>query len=182
MRKLSSESATTHTTPIVSVIGHSGSGKTTLLEKLVRELKQRGYRLGVIKHHHHRGLQFDKPGKDTWRFAQAGADHVVLAGPDKAAHLHTYAQEPTLKQIASSIRGVDLILTEGYKRADAPKIEIIRGKARPAPVSDPRNLLAIASDRPLKLEETAGVPVPQFGLDDVNQLADLIEERFLERV
>ncbi len=162
------------TTPIISVVGHSGSGKTTLLEKLIRELKQRGYRLAVIKHHHHRGLQFDKPGKDSWRFAQAGADHVILAGPDQAAHLRTFAREPTLEEIASNIRDVDLILTEGYKHADAPKIEISRGQNTPTLISDPGDLVAIASEHLFDLD------VPHFELDDVSRLADFIETRFLE--
>ncbi len=169
-------------TPVISVVGHSGSGKTTLLEKLIRELKQRGYRLAVIKHHHHHGLHFDKRGKDTWRFAQAGADHVVLAGPDKIAHLRalTPRQEPTLEQIASSIQDVDLILTEGYKHADAPKIEVSREQTKPALISNLGDLIAIASERPLDLEGIDNITVPQFDLDDVTQLADFIQTRFLK--
>jgi molybdopterin-guanine dinucleotide biosynthesis protein B len=181
MCERSQESDTSRTTPVISVVGHSGSGKTTLLEKLIRELRLRGYRLAVIKHHHHRGIQLDERGKDTWRFAQAGADHVVLAGPDKLAHLRAFApsQEPTLEEIASSIRGVDLILTEGYKHAHAPKIEISRGQTKPTLISDPSDLLAIVSDLPLSFEGRDGIPAPQFGLEDVKRLADLIQTRFL---
>jgi molybdopterin-guanine dinucleotide biosynthesis protein B len=175
------------TTPVISFVGHSGSGKTTLLEKLIRELKQRGYRLAVIKHHHHRGLRVDRRGKDTWRFAQAGADHVVLAGPDQVAHLRATGwrlspastQEPTLEQVVSSIRDVDLILTEGYKHADAPKIEVSRGQTEPSLISNPDDLVAIASNRPLD-PEGDNIAVPQFDLDDVAQLADFIQTRFLE--
>jgi 4-hydroxy-tetrahydrodipicolinate reductase len=172
MPEVVQETGSARVTPIVSIVGHSGSGKTTLLEKLIGELKQRGYQLAVIKHHHHRGLQLDEPGKDSWRFTQAGADHVVLAGPDRAAHLRTYSEEPSLQQVASGIRDVDLILTEGYKHADAPKIEVSRGQT--TLVADPDHLVAIATDRPFDVD------VPRFDLDEVNRLADFIETRFLK--
>lgn len=176
MQKLSHTTDTPRAAPVLSVVGHSGSGKTTLLERLIRELKQRGYRLAVIKHHHHRGLRLEEPGKDTWRFAQAGADHVVLAGPDRAAHFYTFAEEPSLEQLAANIRDVDLILTEGYKHADAPKIEIIRGEVKSGLVSKPSDLIAVVSDQPLDLD------VPKIGLNDVGQLADFIQARFLASI
>jgi len=176
MRETPQQSDTSRAAPVISIIGHSGSGKTTLLEKLIGELKLRGCRLAVIKHHHHRGLQFDKPGKDSWRFSKAGADHVVLAGPDKVVHLRTFAHEPTLEQVRSGIRDVDLILTEGYKHADAPKIEISRGQTKSILISDPSDLVAIVSDRSFPLA------VPQFDLDDVSRLADFIQTRFLKSI
>jgi len=161
--------------PIVSIVGRSGSGKTTLLEKLVLELKRRGYRLAVIKHHRHAGLHVDTPGKDTWRFAQAGADHVMLAGPDRAYHLRSYQEEPPLEELAACMDGVDLILTEGYKGEATPKIEVIRGPEEPVLVSDPDQVAAVATDRALDLDP------PQYYLDDPVSLADFIEERFLAR-
>jgi 4-hydroxy-tetrahydrodipicolinate reductase len=159
--------------PVVSIVGYSSSGKTTLLEKLIRELKQRGYRLAAIKHHHHRGLQFDEPGKDSWRFAQAGADQVVIAGPDRVIRAHTFEEEPTLERVIADIRDVDLILIEGFKQADVPKIEINRGQPESELISPPDNLVAIVADRRF------GADVPQFDLDDVAGLADVIEVRFL---
>jgi molybdopterin-guanine dinucleotide biosynthesis protein B len=69
---------------------------------------------------------------------------------------------------------VDLILTEGYKDAAAPKIEVKRGQAERSLISDPEDLVAVASDRPLGLE------VPEFDLDDASGLADFIETRFLD--
>jgi molybdopterin-guanine dinucleotide biosynthesis protein MobB len=130
--------------------------------------------LAVIKHHHHRGLSFDRPGKDSWRFARAGADHVILAGPDRATHFRTFSEEPTLEQIASGIENVDLILTEGYKHASAPKIEISRGQTKPPLISDRDDLVAVVADRPFDVD------APQFELEDVIGLTDFIETRFLK--
>ncbi len=159
--------------PILSIIGYSGSGKTTLLEKLIGALKQRGYRLAVVKHHHHTGLTFDQPGKDSYRFARAGADQVILAGPDQVTHARRFEREPTLEQVVAPIRGVDLIITEGYKHAHAPKIEVSQGELGTDLISPPGELVAVASDRRFEVD------VPQFNRDDVEKLADFIEAAFL---
>jgi molybdopterin-guanine dinucleotide biosynthesis protein MobB len=161
------------TLPVVSIVGYSGSGKTTLLEKVIRELKRRGYRLAVIKHHHHRNLQFDVSGKDSWRFAQAGADQVVIAGPDQVVQVRAYEEDPTLEQIIAGIRDVDLILIEGFKEAGIPKVEVSRGQPQSDLISPLESLVAIVTDRCFPLE------TPQFDLEDLFGLADLIEARFL---
>ncbi|GFP23998.1 molybdopterin-guanine dinucleotide biosynthesis adapter protein, partial [Candidatus Hakubella thermalkaliphila] len=70
--------------PVFAIVGKTDSGKTTLLEKLVAELKKRGYRVGTVKHDIH-GFEVDHPGKDSWRHAQAGADTVAISSPQKLA-------------------------------------------------------------------------------------------------
>jgi predicted GTPase len=70
--------------PVISVVGRSGVGKTTALVPVIAEIKRRGYRLGVVKHHVH-DFEIDQPGKDSWRHAQAGADAVALSAPSKMA-------------------------------------------------------------------------------------------------
>ncbi len=69
-------------TPIISIVGYSDAGKTTLVEKLVPELKKKGYCVGTVKNSHHE-LHFDKKGKDSWRHFESGADAVVMASVDK---------------------------------------------------------------------------------------------------
>lgn len=159
--------------PILSIIGKSSSGKTTLLEKLIPELKRRGYRIATVKHHSHPGFEIDQPGKDTWRHAQAGSDHVVIAAPDKIASIRRLDQPLTLDQIAAGISDVDLVLTEGFKRAGKPAIEVLRADNGLEMVSDPEQLRAVVSDTQIE----AGVP--QFGLEDVSGLADWIVATFL---
>lgn len=162
--------------PIVSIVGKSDSGKTTLMEKLIPELKNRGYRVATIKHHIH-GFEIDKEGKDTWRHTKAGADEVVISSPNKLAIIKVVDKEYTLDKIGSSIiKDVDIILTEGYKKGDKPKIEVFRSEVHKELLcTDEDNLIAIASNRRFD----KGVPC--FDINDIKGLADLLEKTFLER-
>ncbi|MFQ5576026.1 MAG: molybdopterin-guanine dinucleotide biosynthesis protein B [Anaerolineae bacterium] len=94
--------------PVICVVGRSKAGKTTLLEKLIPRLKERGYRLATIKHHSHPGIEMDRPGKDTWRHARAGSDHVIIAAPDRVASIRRVERPPTLDELAAGIKNVDL--------------------------------------------------------------------------
>lgn len=159
--------------PAFSVVGKSNSGKTTLIEKLVAELKRRGHRVATIKHDVH-GFEIDHEGKDTWRHRQAGADVVVIASPDKMATIETLPGELPLEEILARIRGVDLIITEGYKRGPLPKLEVFQSKrSRDLLCQGDPLLFAVASD------VHVAAPVPVFDWNDAPGLADLIEQRFL---
>jgi molybdopterin-guanine dinucleotide biosynthesis adapter protein len=160
--------------PLVSVVGKSDAGKTTLLEKLIPELKRRGYRVATVKHDAH-SFEIDQPGKDTWRHRQAGADVVVISSKDKMAIIRSVDEEMSLLQIAEAITGVDIILTEGFKRGPAPKIEVSRRAMSTELLCNASELVAIATDQHFDL------PVPQFGLDDAVGLVDTLERRFLRQ-
>ncbi|MHB1652093.1 MAG: molybdopterin-guanine dinucleotide biosynthesis protein B [Desulfitobacteriaceae bacterium] len=157
--------------PVVSVVGKSDAGKTTLLEKLLREAKKRSWRVATVKHDVH-GFEMDKPGKDTWRHAQAGADMVVISSPQKIAILESVTEDQSLDAVISRIYGVDLIFTEGYKRANKPKIEVFRSAVHQDLLCEPGELIAIASD----INFANGVPC--YDLDDAAGLCDLIAEKF----
>lgn len=160
--------------PLITVIGKSGSGKTTLIEKLVRELGQRGYRLAAVKHHSHAGFEIDTPGKDSWRFAQAGSQQVVIAAPDKFATYWKLDHELSLDEVAAEIHDVDLILVEGYKRANKPSIEVVRAAKSNELIGSPEQRIAVATDIPLEVD------VPRFHLDDIQGIAGFIEENYLK--
>jgi len=158
--------------PVISIVGgKSNSGKTTLLEKIIREAKSRGWRVATLKHDVH-GFEMDQPGKDTWRHAQAGADVVAISSPSKIAILESVAAEQSLDEVLARIQGVDVILTEGYKCGNKPKIEVFRSAVHQELFSKPEELLAIASDI------TFNNGIPCFDLDDAHGICDLIEEKF----
>lgn len=165
--------------PVVSVVGTSGSGKTTLVEKLVAELVRRGYRVGTIKHDVH-GFEIDIPGKDTWRHAQAGARVVAISSPARFAIIEQVEREYTLDEVTEMIHGVALILAEGYKREDKPKIEVTAAGVQP--VSTPaEGLVAVAAEDPatVKMSRAGGESAPVYSRNDVAGLCDLLEENFL---
>jgi len=147
-----------------------------MLEKLIAELKSRNYKLATIKHHSHRGFDIDKPGKDSWRFAQAGSDHVVIASPDKIASYRKIDYELNLDEISANISDVELILVEGYKQAGKPALEVVRSAISQELIGSEEQRFAVAADFPLNLG------VPQFGLNDVRRIADLIEKQFMDRM
>jgi molybdopterin-guanine dinucleotide biosynthesis adapter protein len=160
--------------PVVSIVGKSGSGKTTLLCGLIPELKAKGYKVATIKHDVH-GFEMDKPGKDTWKHAEAGADTVVISSPGKVAMIEKVDMELTMDQVIAKITNVDIILTEGYKRNDKPKIEIFRSSVHDRPLCGrDDNLLAFAGDIVPDLD------VPLFSPGDYRGMADLIEDVFLK--
>jgi len=161
--------------PVVSIVGRSKSGKTTLIEKLIPLLKARGYRVGTVKHHAHPGFDIDIPGKDTWRHAQAGSDHVVIAAPDKLASIIQLPAPLSLPEILASMQDVDIVLTDGFRRAQNPKIEVLRAAVSTELLCDTTELIAIASD----FETNIGPP--RFDINDAPGLAELILTRLLPK-
>lgn len=160
------------TAPIVSVAGRPKVGKTTFLTKLIAELKRRGYRVGVIKHSVH-ALALDQSGKDTWKHVQAGADAVAFVSPYQFGLVRQIDQEIDLDQAAEMLGDVDLILTEGYKQAHKPKIEVSRRALGTDLVCRPHEIIAVVSDHPVDLD------VPRFGLDDATGVTTLIQDLFM---
>jgi molybdopterin-guanine dinucleotide biosynthesis protein MobB len=159
--------------PIVSIVGKSKSGKTTLMEALIPELKSRGYRIATIKHSVH-SLDFDKPDKDSWRHIQAGSDATTVVSPDRVVLIKPATEEPDLNKIALLFgEDYDIIIAEGFKQSNTPKIEVHRKIVGP-PLSHTNNLVAIATDEPLETKTT------QFPLHDIKGLADFLENSFIK--
>lgn len=160
--------------PIVSVVGVSNVGKTTLMVKVIRELKRRGYRVATLKHDVH-GFQMDTPGKDSWKHAEAGSDCVVVASPNRLAMIRRLDRELTVDEIVATLPDVDIVLTEGYKRGDKPKIEVSRAAKGATLLCSEDELIALATDQP------HDVRVPQFDLDDAAGIVDLLERLYLQK-
>jgi len=159
--------------PIVSVIGKSKSGKTTLIEKLVQELKSRGYRVATIKHIP-QVVKFDEPGKDSWRHLQAGSEVTAISSPEKIVIIKPVEQDSTLGDVAHLLGDdYDIILAEGFKQDNAPKIEVHR-KDNGSPLKGIKKLIAIVTDEPLETKAR------QFSLEDINSLVDLLEKGFIK--
>ena len=155
---------------IYGIVGWKNAGKTGLMERLVREITGRGFTVSTVKHAHHT-FDVDQEGKDSWRHRMAGATEVLLASRRRFALMHELRdeEEPGLADLLARVAPVDLVLIEGYKRDDHPKIEAHR-KATGNPLIAPGDptIRAVASDTPLALDR------PVFDLDDTVRIADFI--------
>jgi molybdopterin-guanine dinucleotide biosynthesis protein MobB len=155
---------------IYGVCGWKNSGKTGLMERLVAEITGRGFTVSTVKHAHH-AADVDQPGTDSFRHRAAGASQVVLASPVRVAVMQELrgAAEPTLADLLAGLAPVDLVLIEGYKRADHLKIEAHRvATGQPLIATGDSTVRAVASDEPLNLDR------PVFDLDDTARIADFI--------
>lgn len=175
----SAEYAAPRTPPAVTFVAHSGTGKTTLIEKVIAELKERGRRVGAIKHDAHR-FEIDHPAKDSYRLTAAGADTMLISSPEKLALVRKHPESPPVEELLHTyFQDVDIVLTEGFKKSGLPKIEVNRKEQGRALIcrdrGDDPNLVAVASDRGLDVD------VPLLDIDDPRQVADFIEKRFLGR-
>jgi molybdopterin-guanine dinucleotide biosynthesis protein B len=138
---------------LFGISGHSGMGKTTLLERLVPELRSRGLVVSLIKHSH-KSIEIDRPGKDSYRLREAGCKEVLLLGNERWALMHELrgADEPPLPYLVSRLRDCDLVLVEGFKQGDFPKLEVWRPSVgKPTLWPDWPGIVAIASDEPAQV-------------------------------
>ena len=155
------------------VAASSNSGKTTLIEKVVGILKSRGLRVAVVKHAS-KGFELDREGKDSWKFRKAGADAVVLVGPDQIAVMKKIDRQPEDDGLEKMIGHVDLVIKEGFKKAGGARIEVFRSGVsaeQPLCARDP-SFLALVSDRSMD----AGIP--WFSLDDAEGVASFLADKF----
>ncbi len=163
--------------PLIGFAAFSGTGKTTLLLKLLPLLKQRGLRVGVVKHAHHT-FEMDYPGKDSYRLREAGADEMLVAARCRFALIRECREHETEPRLTEALALVDpdrldLILVEGFKLEPIPKIELHR-TALGRPLLFPRdpNIIAIACDGGMLAQEPAHIP--RLALDRADQICDFV--------
>ena len=151
------------------VAAASNSGKTTLIEKVVRILKERGLRVAVVKHAS-KGFDLDHRGKDSWRFREAGADSVVLAGPDGIALQRRHAGVMAFDHLIALAGDVDIVIVEGFKTNAPNKVEVYRsGVSGTSPLcATDLSITAVVSDTPI------AVKIPRFDWNDATSVTDFI--------
>jgi len=150
--------------------GFSGSGKTTLIERLIPSFVDRGLRVSLIKHAHHT-FDVDQPGKDSYRHRHAGAAEVLITSSRRWALMHELRgePEPSMEELIARMSPCDLLLIEGFKRAEIPKLEVYREAVGESPLHphDP-HIVAVATDRPYQ------APLPVFDLSQPEPIGEFI--------
>jgi molybdopterin-guanine dinucleotide biosynthesis protein B len=160
---------------IVGFAGWSGSGKTTLIEQLIRLMTADGLRVATIKHTHH-DFDLDKVGKDSWRHRAAGAGEVLLASNQRWALLHESHDEnvPRLDELLTKLSPCDVVLIEGCKFADVPKLEIYRAAlGKSSLYQDDDAIMAVVTD------SVVAADLPQLDLNQPVQVYAYLKANLL---
>ena len=165
--------------PVVSIVSAiSGAGKTTLITGIIKNLKSRNYKVGILKHDVKK-FEIDYPGKDSYKFTEAGADNVIIASPSKLAMIQNLQNKKSIEEMLWLFRDEDIVIVEGFKNNRYPKIEIHRKEAGSAllcksPEHSHTDFIAVASDEDLDMD------IPVLNIDDSVEISDFIEKLFLK--
>lgn len=158
---------------ILAISGVKNSGKTTLITKLIPYLKEKGLKVATIKHDGH-DFQPDIEDTDTYKHRKAGAYGVAIFSKSKWMVIKEEADSDVLELI-NQFPEADLILLEGFKYSDYPKVEIIRSQISSTPISNPNTVIAYISDM-----EELSKDIKQFKLDEIEELAEYIYNYYIK--
>ena len=157
----------------IGFIGYSNSGKTTLIEKLIPRFRARGLSVSAIKNAHH-GFDMDRPGKDSYRYREAGAGQVLISTTERWALLtETPAGHASLEQLLRQLAPCDLVIVEGFKsEGNLPRIEVRRSTVADPPIHPhDSNVIAVAADFAMEC------PLPVLDLNDPDKIVAFIMQR-----
>lgn len=159
------------TRKIFGIAGFKNAGKTTLIVELIKELRSRGLRVATVKHAHHE-FDIDQPGKDSFQHREAGAEEVIVASSRRWAHIRELnsRSEPELQELLGHLGDIDIVLIEGYKHGDHPRLELRRaGVDAPILAGTHPEFKAIVADAELSDEV-----LPVLPRSSVPAIADFI--------
>ena len=164
--------------PILGISAYSGTGKTTLLKNIIPLLKKKNYRVAVIKHAHH-AFDIDQEGKDSYELRKAGANHMLVTSNQRWALMveNINNKEPDVNECVKKLEheDIDLILIEGFKKTDIPKIELHRPSlGHPLLCTNDKNFIAIATDDEIKDD----VNIPILDLNNYKMIVECIVKKF----
>jgi molybdopterin-guanine dinucleotide biosynthesis protein B len=169
----------------VAIIGRKHSGKTTLLVRLAAELHRRGHRVMTIKHGAHT-FNIDPASTDTYRHYHEGqAERVAMVAPDKFALVVRWSDEEGPEEIAAKhMTDADIVICEGFKRSELPKIEVHRRDAHSEPLYggpeiDSKTCIAVVTDAEGEYPGVRRIRLDSAGW--LESLADLVERDVMKR-
>ena len=160
-------------TKIVGIVGWKDVGKTFFVTEIINILVKKGYKVGTIKHAHH-DFDIDKPGTDSFKHRQSGASEVIISSSKRWAKIieNKNKNEKKLKELLKEFNDVDVVIVEGYKKDDHPKIEIINKNSKIIN-NEINNLVAIVAHEKIETK------IPLFMSNEVESLVEFIINKYL---
>lgn len=152
---------------IISIVGKQNAGKTTLIKDLIPKLKNQGYRVGTLKYNI-RKFDIDHESKDTYKYYHSGADSVAISSQNEFVVMKKMATPPTLHEIIEThLNDVNVVLVEGYREDDYPRIRIIDSQETRTVKIDSKNELLLIKEN---LKNRC------FSIEDINKALNFIEK------
>lgn len=163
---------------VIGFIGRSGMGKTTFVTQLTEKLRTKGYRIAVLKDTHHQ-VDWDRPGKDSYRYRRAGASTVILRTPERCLIQKRTTQRTRLDRLIAWVQDADIIFVEGFKNeCNYPKFEIYRsGVSTHPPLYTQIDVAGVITCSGREIAYSG----PHFSIDDVDAFRTYLQENYLNQ-
>ena len=162
---------------IIAISGVKNSGKTTLIERIIPKLNNEGLKVATVKHDGH-DFDADIEGTDTFKHRKAGAYGTAILSKNKFMVIKEQKNTQE-EELISYFSDCDVILLEGFKFSDYPKIEIVRKGNSSESVCKKETLLGIVSDiEELKEEyrENKDNELKVIDINDIDSISELLVE------
>ncbi len=114
--------------PVICIVGKSKKHKSSLMQALIKELAGRGIKVGAIKRHKHGDFEIDIKGKDSWKYAKAGANTVVISSYAKLAMIKNLENEMEIDELCRYFEDSDIVLADGFTKSNKPRIIVVNNK------------------------------------------------------
>ena len=158
---------------IIGITGWKDVGKTHYASLIIKSLVKKGYKVGSIKHAHH-DFDIDKPGTDSFKHREAGSSQAIISSAKRWAKIteNNNENEKSLDELIQELQNVDVIVVEGFKKDNHPKIEIL-SKDLKNRNKETKNVIAIVSD---DFKDTI---TPVYKENDIENLVEFIIKKIL---
>ena len=157
---------------VIGVVGWKDVGKTYFAAEIIKLLVIKGYKVGSIKHAHH-NFDIDHPGTDSFKHRNAGSSQVIISSSKRWAKIiENTTKEKKLEELIEEFQNIDIVVVEGFKKENHPKIEII-GKNSQIINKEIKNIIAIVSDDILNSN------IQVFKKNDIESLVEFIIKKLL---
>tara|TARA_Y100001970_G_scaffold292695_1_gene435272 strand:- start:2879 stop:3364 length:486 start_codon:yes stop_codon:yes gene_type:complete len=158
---------------LIGIVGWKNVGKTFFVTEIIKILVSKGYKVGTIKHAHH-DFDIDKPGTDSYKHRESGSSEVIVSSSKRWVKIieNEKKREKNLNELLNEFNDVDVVIVEGFKKENHPKIEII-GESKKIINNEIENVVAIVSD------DLINSNIPLFKKNDVESLTQFIIDKYL---